>query len=79
MYSYSLGLYEKAFPKETPLEEKLAAAKECSGKPTAIIAKSIKGKGVSFMEDNVKWHGSAPNAEQYEQAVADIRATVADL
>ena len=61
------------------IEAALAAAKACSGKPTAIIAKSIKGKGVSFMEDNVKWHGSAPNAEQYEQAVADIKATVADL
>ena len=45
-----------------------------SGKPVAIIAKSIKGKGVSFMENQVKWHGSAPNDEQYATAIADITA-----
>ena len=48
------------------------AAKECKGKPTAIIAKSIKGKGVSFMEDQAKWHGSAPNDEQYQQAMDEL-------
>ena len=42
--------------------------------PTAIIAHSVKGKGVSFMENNVKWHGSAPNDEQYESAMADLNA-----
>ena len=40
--------------------------------PTAIIAKSIKGKGVSFMENQVGWHGTAPNAEQYAIAMADL-------
>ncbi|MBE6537990.1 MAG: transketolase [Ruminococcaceae bacterium] len=50
------------------------AAKTVKGKPTAIIAKSVKGKGVSFMENNVSWHGAAPNAEQYEQAVAELNA-----
>ena len=55
------------------------AARECKGKPTAIIAVSVKGKGVSFMEDQASWHGSAPNAEQYEQAVAEIKASVAGL
>ena len=40
--------------------------------PTAIIAKSVKGKGVSFMENNVSWHGAAPNDEQFEQAMADL-------
>lgn len=50
------------------------AAKACHGKPTAIIAKSVKGKGVSFMEDQVGWHGKAPNDEQYEQAVAELNA-----
>ena len=49
------------------------AAKECKGKPTAIIAKSIKGKGVSFMEDQAKWHGSAPNDEQYQQAMDELK------
>ena len=40
--------------------------------PTAIIAKSIKGKGVSFMEDNAGWHGKAPNDEQFEVAMKDL-------
>lgn len=51
-------------------------AKDTKGRPTAIIAKTVKGKGVSFMENQVGWHGSAPNDEQYEKAVAEIRATV---
>ena len=53
-----------------------AEAKTVKGKPTAIIAKTIKGKGVSFMEDQVGWHGSAPNDEQYEKAVAEIKAAM---
>ncbi len=52
-----------------------AAARACKGKPTAIIAVSTKGKGVSFMENQVSWHGAAPNAEQYAQAVAEIKAS----
>ncbi len=52
----------------------LAQAKATKGKPTAIIAKTVKGKGVSFMENQVGWHGSAPNDEQYETAVAEIKA-----
>ena len=47
-------------------------ARETKGMPTAIIAKSIKGKGVSFMENNVAWHGTAPNDEQYATAMADL-------
>ena len=54
----------------------LAEAKTVKGKPTAIIAKTIKGKGVSFMENQVGWHGSAPNDEQYAAAVAEIKATM---
>lgn len=61
------------------IEAAVNAAKECSGKPTAIICSTVKGNGVSFMENNVKWHGSAPNKEQYEQAVAEIKASVAAL
>ena len=53
-----------------------AEAKTVKGKPTAIIAKTIKGKGVSFMEGQVGWHGSAPNDEQYEKAVAEIKAAM---
>ena len=47
-------------------------AKTVTGKPVAIIAKSVKGKGVSFMEDQVGWHGVAPNDEQYAVAMADL-------
>ncbi len=61
------------------IEAAVAAAKACKGKPTAIIAKSTKGKGVSYMENNVSWHGAAPKAEQYEQAIAEIDAALAEL
>jgi transketolase len=47
------------------------------GKPTAIIANTIKGKGVSFMENNVEWHGSAPKKEQVEAAVKELQAKLA--
>lgn len=55
------------------------AAAEFKGKPSAIIAGSVKGKGVSFMEDRVSWHGTAPNAEQYEQAVNELSQALAEL
>ena len=47
-------------------------AKATQGMPTAIIAKTVKGKGVSFMEDKAAWHGAAPNDEQYAVAMADL-------
>ena len=47
-------------------------AKECKNMPSVIIANTIKGKGVSFMENNYAWHGSAPNKEQYEQAMNEL-------
>lgn len=47
-------------------------ARETKGMPTAIIAKTVKGKGVSFMENQVGWHGAAPNDEQYAQAMEDL-------
>ncbi len=50
-----------------------------NGKPTMIIAKSIKGKGVSFMENQASWHGAAPNAEQYKQAIEELDAAIAKL
>ena len=56
------------------IEAAFAEAKTVKGRPTVIIANSVKGKGVSFMENQVKWHGSAPNDAQYEQAVAEIKA-----
>ncbi len=48
-------------------------AKNVKGKPTCIIAKTIKGKGISYMENQVGWHGKAPNDEQYEQAIKEMR------
>ena len=52
---------------------------ETIDKPVVIIAKTVKGKGVSFMENQVGWHGSAPNDEQYEQAMAELKATLESL
>ena len=54
--------------------ETLNAAKNDAGKPHAIIAETVKGKGVSFMENQAGWHGKAPNAEQLEQALAELAA-----
>ena len=58
-----------------------AALKEAEtiDKPVAIIAKTIKGKGVSFMENQVGWHGVAPNDEQYEQAMSELNAALSDM
>ena len=50
-------------------------AKATKGKPTAIIAKTTKGKGVSFMENQCGWHGKAPNDEEFEQALKDLEVT----
>ena len=57
----------------------LEEARTVEFKPTVILMKTTKGKGVSFMEDNAGWHGKAPNAEQYEQAKAELEAKVAEL
>lgn len=54
------------------LDAAFKEARETKGQPTAIIAKTIKGKNVSFMENQASWHGSAPNAEQYAVAMADL-------
>ena len=61
------------------IEAAVNAAKACKGKPTAVIAKSTKGKGISYMENNVSWHGAAPKAEQYEQGAAELDAVIASL
>ena len=52
--------------------EAFEKAKQIKGKPTAIIAKTIKGKGVSYMENKAGWHGKAPNQEEYEQAMKEL-------
>lgn len=54
-------------------------ARKTKGQPTVIVAKTIKGKDVSFMSDNVAWHGAAPNDDQYKTAGADIEKVLADL
>ena len=61
------------------IEAALENAKACKGKPTAIVAKTVKGKGVSYMENQVNWHGAAPNEELYNQAVAELTAKLNEL
>ncbi|MBR6557846.1 MAG: transketolase [Clostridia bacterium] len=56
------------------IESAFEAAKQCTDKPTVIIAKTVKGKGISYMENQVGWHGAAPNKEQYEQGMAELAA-----
>ena len=61
------------------IERAFAEAKTVKGQPTAIILTSTKGKGVSYMENQVSWHGAAPNAEQYETAMNELNAALAEL
>ena len=61
------------------IKNALHTAKNTKGKPTAIIAKSIKGKGVSFMENEAGWHGMAPNEEQYNIAANELLAKLNEL
>ena len=56
-----------------------AEARKVSGAPVAIVAETVKGKGVSFMENQVGWHGKAPNDEQFEQAMAELAAAGEEL
>ena len=60
------------------LSAAFAQAKDCKGVPTMLLAKTVKGKGVSFMENQAGWHGKAPNAEQYEQARQELVAALAE-
>lgn len=61
------------------LADALAKAKETKGKPTMILMHTVKGKGVSFMENQAGWHGKAPNAEQYAQAKSELEARIKEL
>ena len=61
------------------IKDAIAKAKATKGKPTVIIAKSVKGKGVSYMENKAEWHGSAPNKEQYDIAVSELDAKIKEL
>ena len=57
----------------------LDSARSFKGKPTVILAATVKGKGVSFMENEVDWHGKGPNDDQYEQALAELEAAGKEL
>ena len=59
------------------IADAFAKARACTDKPTAIVMKTVKGCGVSFMENQVGWHGKGPNAEEYEQAMTELRAALA--
>ena len=61
------------------IEEAFQVAKATKGMPTAIVITSIKGKGVSFMENDAGWHGKAPNDAEYEQAMAELKAQLAEV
>lgn len=61
------------------IERAVQEAKQTKGKPTAVVCKTVKGKGVSFMEGQAGWHGVAPNEEQYHAALAELDAQIAEL
>ena len=61
------------------IESALENARATKGVPTCIVIKTIKGKGVSYMENAVGWHGKAPNTEEYEQAMTELKAALAEL
>ena len=61
------------------IEAAMEKAKTVKGQPTAIVMKTVKGKDVSFMEDQAGWHGVAPNDAQYEQAMSELKAKLAEL
>ena len=61
------------------IEAALNTARTVEGQPTAIVMKSTKGKGVSFMENNAGWHGKAPNDAEFETAMTELKAALAEL
>ena len=61
------------------IENALKNAKTVKGQPSAIVMKTVKGKGVSFMENLAGWHGVAPNDAQYEQAMTELKAQLSEL
>lgn len=61
------------------IENALNCARETNGQPTAVVMKTTKGKGVSFMENNASWHGKAPNATEHKQAIFELRTILAGL
>ena len=77
----SFGFYVQAIDGHDfdAIEAAFANAKATQGKPSAIVIKTVKGKGVSFMENDAGWHGKAPNDAEYAQAMAELKAQLAEL
>lgn len=63
----------------TQLDDAIKEAKATKGKPTAIICKTVKGKGISYMENHADWHGKAPGEELYQQAMRELDGQIAEL
>ena len=63
----------------TQILNAIEKAKETKGKPTMIVAETIKGKGVSYMENQYGWHGKAPNQELRDKAIAELDAYIENL
>ena len=61
------------------IEAAFAKAREVKGQPSAIVISTTKGKGVSYMENQAGWHGKAPNDAEYEQAMTELKAQLAEL
>ena len=61
------------------IEAAFASARNTKGVPTAIIMTTVKGKGVSYMENQAGWHGKGPNDAEYEQAMNELKAQLAEL
>ena len=70
--AFGFDLYELADGHDLDAIEAALSAKATPGKPKCILAHTVKGKGVSYMENQVGWHGKAPNAEQREQALKEL-------
>ena len=77
----SFGFYVQAIDGHDfdAIETAFANAKATTGKPSAIVIKTVKGKGVSFMENDAGWHGKAPNDAEYAQAMTELKAQLAEL
>ena len=77
----SFGFYVQAIDGHDfdAIEAAFANAKATQGKPSAIVIKTVKGKGVSFMENDAGWHGKAPNDAEYAQAMSELKAQLAEL
>ena len=73
LQAFNLEVFECDGNDFESIAEAFANARKASGKPCAIVANTVKGKGVSFMENNPDWHGKAPSEEQFKQAMEDLK------